>query len=47
MIGYLMHDSSLNKKHGCNDFTINSKLGDASFAMCLTRSDELWVCELD
>ena len=40
-----IHDSSLNKKHDCNDFTINSidvnyaknmqnpKLGDASFAM--------------
>ena len=40
-----IHDSSLNKKHDCNDFPINSldvncannmqnpKLGDASFAM--------------
>src|SRR4051812_40982860 len=40
-----IHDNSLNKKHDCNDFTINSldvncannmqnpKLGDASFAM--------------
>ena len=43
-----IHDSSLNKKHDCNDFTINSldvncannmqnpKLGDASFAMSTT-----------
>ena len=41
----VIHDRSLNKKHDCNDFTINSldvncanniqnpKLGDASFAM--------------
>ena len=43
-----IHDRSLNKKHDCNDFTINSfdvncannmqnpKLGDASFAMSTT-----------
>ena len=43
-----IHDNSLNKKHDCNDFTINSldenctnnmqnpKLGDASFAMSTT-----------
>ena len=43
-----IHDKSLNKKHDCNDFTINSldvncaknmqnpKLGDASFAMSTT-----------
>ena len=43
-----IHDRSLNKKHDCNDFTINSldfncannmqnpKLGDASFAMSST-----------
>ena len=43
-----IHDSFLNKKHDCNDFTINSldvncdnnmqnpKLGDASFAMSTT-----------
>ena len=43
-----IHDSSLNKKHDCNDFTIksldvnlannmqNPKLGDASFAMSTT-----------
>ena len=40
-----IHGSSLNKKHDCNDFTINSldvnnmqnpKLGDASFAMSTT-----------
>ena len=43
-----IHDSPLNKKHDCNDFTINSldvncannmqnpKLGDASFAMSTT-----------
>ena len=43
-----IHDSSLNKKHDCNDFTINSldvtcannmqnpKLGDVSFAMSTT-----------
>ena len=43
-----IHNSSLNKKHDCNDFTINSldvncvndmqnpKLGDASFAMTTT-----------
>ena len=43
-----IHDSSLNKKHDCNDFTINfldvncannmqnRKLGDASFAMPIT-----------
>ena len=43
-----IHDGSLNKKHDCNDFTINSldvncannmqnhKLGDASFAMSTT-----------
>ena len=44
----VIHDRSLNKKHDCNDFTINSinvncannmqnpKLGDASFAMTTT-----------
>ena len=44
----VIHDRSLNKKHDCNDFTINSldvncannmqnpKLGDASFAMSIT-----------
>ena len=44
----VIHDRSLNKKHDCNDFTINSldvncannmqnpKLGDASFAMSST-----------
>ena len=44
----VIHDRSLNKKHDCNDFTINSldvncsnnmqnpKLGDASFAMSTT-----------
>ena len=43
-----IHDSSLNKKHDCNDFILNSldvncanntqnpKLGDASFAMSTT-----------
>ena len=43
-----IHDRSLNKKHDCNDFTINSldvnfdnniqnhELGDASFAMSTT-----------
>ena len=43
-----IHDNSLNKKHDCNDFTINSldvnrannmqnsKPGDASFAMLIT-----------
>ena len=43
-----IHDSSLHKKHDCNDFTIysidfnyyknmqNPKLGDASFAMSTT-----------
>ena len=43
-----IHDNSLNKKHNCNDFTINSldvnrannmqnpKLGDANFAMSTT-----------
>ena len=43
-----IHDNSLNEKHDCNDFTINSldvncannmqnpKLGDASFAMSST-----------
>ena len=43
-----IHNSSLNKKHDCNDFTINSinvnfainmqnpKLGDANFAMSST-----------
>ena len=47
-----IHDSSLNKKHNCNDFTINSldvncannmqipKLGDASFAMSSTCSND-------
>ena len=44
----VIHDSSLNKKHDCNDFILNSldvncanniqnsKLGDASFAMSTT-----------
>ena len=44
----MIHDSSLNEKYDCNDFTINSldvncvndmqnpKLGDASFAMSTT-----------
>ena len=44
----VIHDSSLNKKHDCNDLTINSldvnfdnsmqnhKLGDATFAMSTT-----------
>src|SRR5918994_2189306 len=44
----VFHDSTLNKKHDCNDFTINSidvncannmqnpKLGDANFAMTTT-----------
>ena len=44
----VIHDSSLNENHDCNDFTINSldvncannmqnpKLGDASFAMSIT-----------
>ena len=44
----VIHDRSLNKKHDCNDFTINSldvnrannmqnsKPGDASFAMLIT-----------
>src|SRR3989337_4535177 len=48
----VIHDSSLNKKHDCNDFTINSidvncannmqnpKLGDASFAMSTTRCND-------
>ena len=47
-----IHDRSLNKKHDCNDFTINSldvncannmqnpKLGDASFAMSTTRCND-------
>ena len=47
-----IHDKSLNKKHDCNDFTINSldvnsannmqnpKLGDASFAMSTTCFNE-------
>ena len=47
-----IHDSSLNKKHDCNDFPINSlevncannmqnpKLGDASFAMSSTRCND-------
>ena len=45
MLYKVIHDRSLNKKHDCNDFTINSindnfanntknpKLGDANFAM--------------
>ena len=48
-----IHDSSLNKKHDCNDFVINSinvncvnqnpKLGDASFSMSTTCcSDHDW-----
>ena len=44
----MIHDSSLNEKHDCNDFTINSinvncvntmqnpKFGDANFAMSTT-----------
>ena len=48
----VIHDSSLNKKHDCNDFTINyldvncannmqnPKLGDASFAMSTTCSND-------
>ena len=41
----MIHDSSLDEKHDCNDFTMNSldvnnmqnpKLGDASFAMSTT-----------
>ena len=44
----MIHDSSLEEKHDCNDVIINSinvdfannmqnpKLGDASFAMCTT-----------
>jgi hypothetical protein len=46
------HDSSLNEKHDCNDFTINSinincannmqnpKLGDANFAMSTTYCND-------
>ena len=49
----VIHDSSLNEKHDCNDFTINSinvncannmqnpKLGDASFAMSTTYCNDL------
>ena len=48
----VIHDSSLNEKHDCNDFTINSinvncvndmqntKLGDASFAMSTTYCND-------
>ena len=44
----MIHDSSLNEKHDCNDFTMNSinvncdnnmqnpKLGDANFSMSTT-----------
>ena len=47
-----IHDRSLNKKHDCNDFTINSldvncannmqnsKLGDANFAMSTTYCND-------
>ena len=47
-----IHDRSLNKKHDCNDFIINSidvnyanntqnpKLGDASFAMSTTYCND-------
>ena len=47
-----IHDSSLNKKHDCNDFIINSinvncvndmqnpKLGDASFSMSTTYCND-------
>ena len=48
----VIHDSSLNEKHDCNDFTINSinvncannmqnpKLGDANFAMSTTYCND-------
>ena len=48
----MIHDSSLNEKHDCNDFTINSinvncannmhnpKLGDANFAMSITYCND-------
>ena len=48
----MIHDSSLNEKHGCNDFTINSinvncannmqnpKLGDANFVMSTTYCND-------
>ena len=48
----VIHDSSLNEKHDCNNFTINSvnvncannmqnhKLGDASFAMSATYCND-------
>ena len=50
----MIHDSSLNEKHGCNDIIINSinvncvndmqnpKLGDASFSMSTTYNDHDW-----
>ena len=52
-----IHDSSLNKKHDCNDFTINSldvncannmqnpKLGDANFAMSTYWGDSSYDLE--
>ena len=48
----VIHDSSLNEKHDCNDFTINSinvncdnnmqnpKLGDANFAITMICSND-------
>ena len=48
----MIHDGSLNKKHDCNDFTINSinvncannmqnpKLGDANIAMSTTYCND-------
>ena len=48
----VIHDSSLNEKHDCNDLTINSinvnyannmqnpKLGDANFAMSTTYCND-------
>ena len=50
----VIHDSSLNEKHYCNDIIINSidvncannmqnpKLGDASFAMSTSCNDHDW-----
>ena len=53
----MIHDSSLNKKHDCNDSTINSinvncannmqnpKLGDANFAMSTTCCNDHDWCD--
>ena len=52
----VIHEGSLNEKHDCNDFIINSindshaknmqnpKLGDASFALSTTCSNDILKC---